>query len=358
MSKELTNEQDVQATKKSFSGDSKILKFDENSKTPIYILSSDYEEGFVHWIDTPDNRRMRVVCGGGVDGKGFDPDNCRICNYLVEGYREARGLEGEDKKSADTLRKSLNRMRANYCAELLAVKGELLKIKDKVTGKKTLSADFDDYEVGILALTETQFNALIGLKDSDAYPYIKTYADLVNRVIILDKRRRDQSGKDAKYATVEFQPLKAKSDPPDVEFDADDFDRCEDFVVDEERIEKAFALLSGEEDYDEDVDEGVEYEDAEVDDGDGEMGDDVIDDPEVEEDDGAADLSDIDMESVEEDLDEFDDDLPWEDEAPAEPEPKSKPKPTSKRKTVKKSTVKKTVKKTGKKTVRKTPRRK
>lgn len=348
MGKKLTDEQDVQATKKSFSHDSKILKFDENSKTPIYILSIDYEEGFVHWVETLDGRRMRVVCGGGVEGKGFDPANCKICNHLVEGYREARALEGEDKQEADKMRKKLNQMRANYSAELLAAKGELLKVKDAKTGKKTLSADFDEYEVGVLALTETQFNALTGLKDSEQYPHVKTYGDLVNRVIIVDKRKRDKGGKGAMYATIEFQPLKAKSDPPDVEYDPDDFDLSEDFVLDEERIEQAFALLSGEEDYDEDVDADIEYEtdDAE------EAAEEVFDD-DVDADEG-ADLSDVAGEAGEMD-DDFDDDLPWDDEETSEPPPKPKPKPKS---VTKKSAGRKQVKKTVKKTVRKKPRSK
>lgn len=345
MGKKLTNEQDVQATKKSFSHDSKILKFDENSKTPIYILSIEYDEGYVHWIETLDGRRIRVVCGGGIEGKGFDPANCKICNYLVEGYRDARALEGDDKQEADKMRKKLNQMRAKYSAELLAVKGELLKVKDRTTGKKTLSADFDDYEVGILALTESQFNELTGLKDSEAYPHVKTYADLVNRVIIVDKRKRDKGGKGARYATIEFQPLKAKSDPPDVEYDADDFNLSEDFILDAERIEKAFALLSGEEDYDEDVDEGVEYEEASEDVDDEEMDEEeVLVDAAAEE--TEADLSDIEAEAAETD-DEFDDDLPWEDEESSEPEPKP---------AVKKSSTKKSVKKTVKKTKRKKTR--
>jgi len=331
MGKKLTNEQDVQSTRKSFEANSKILKFDENTKTPIYILDDSYEEGFVHWVQLPGGRSTRVICGGGMDGKGFDPTNCKICNHLVEGYREARSLEADDAKAAKSMREDLNRSRANYSAEFLAVKGELLTIKDAKTKKKSLSADFDEYEVGVLALTEAQFNCLIGLINNESYPFMKSNADLLNRVIIVDKRKRAKNGKEARFASIEFKPLKNKSDQPKVEFDKEEFDTKKDFEIDEEKIEKAFAFLNGGDEYEEEeVDEEIEYEDEDgeieeeevdeeiEDDEDDEIEDDEIEDDEIE--DEENDLSDI-----EEELDDdFEDDIPWQDDEEEKTPPKSK----------------------------------
>jgi len=353
MGKKLTNEQDVQSTRKSFEANSKILKFDENTKTPVYILDDSYEEGFVHWVNLPGGKSVRVVCGGGMDGKGFDPTNCKICNHMVEGYREARNLEAEDAKAADAMRKELNKCRANYSAEFLAVKGELLTVKDPVTKKKTLSADFDEYEVGILALTEAQFNGFVGLINNENYPFMKSNADLLNRVIILDKRKRAKNGKEAKYASVEFVPLKNKFDSPEIEFDKEEFDTKKDFEIDEEKIEKAFAYLNGGDEYEEaeEADDEIEYEDedGEIEDGeieDGEIEDgEIEDDEEIEDDDDEEievedddEIEDEEIEDEENDLsdieeeldDDFEDDIPWQDGEEEKTPPKSKFPPKTK----------------------------
>jgi hypothetical protein len=344
MGKKLTNDKDVQSTQKSFDTNSKILKFDENTKSPIYILDDGYEEGFVHWVALPDGRRARIVCGGGMEGKGFDPTNCKICNYLVEGYREARALEAEDPKEADKMRKTLNQMRANYSAEFRAVKGELLKIKDPKTGAKTLSPDFDEYVVGILALTEPQFNSLIALVGSDNYPWMKTNADLLNRVLILDKRKRNKQGKDAKFPSVEFQPLKNQSDLPKIEYDKDELDTTKDFEIDEEKIEKAFNLLNGGGEYeDEEADEeiGYENEDGDIEEEEVIEEDEIVEEEVIEDDDSGNDLSDIEEEVIEDD--DFEDDKPWEEE-PKKSAPVNKKNPSTSKTPVKKSIPVKTSK--------------
>ena len=241
----LDKEKDIAHSEESLSepGQSKNLKIPDG-KTPVYILSPDYADGYVHWLSLPDGSRLRVVCGGGLEGKGFAPTECALCKKTVETYRAAKN--STDKKEAMILKEQGNQMRAKYSAEFIAAKGEILWEKDKSTGKKTPVPDFDEAEVGILNLSQKQYRDLIGLRGSQKYPFIKTGGDLLNRVIILDKgKHEDTPGSSGGFSTVIFIPSKRTSDAP-VEFDTKEFDTKADFEIDEDQIKSAVDLLEGE----------------------------------------------------------------------------------------------------------------
>lgn len=249
MARSLENEDDVQAAHDSFEDQntSKVMKIPEG-RTPVYFLSPSYEDGYVHWVTLPEGGRKRLVCAGGLEGKGWATEECPICGIVAKLYRQAKEIENEHGKTdeVEQLRKRASGMRAKYEAHFLVAKGEM--IKEKRDGKKVLVPDFDEAEVGILSMTRQQYESFTALRSSDAYPFMKGSADLVNRVIVLDKAKRGDSA----FATTEFIPAKSKSDAPDVEYDEEEFDLEEDFAFDGEELESVAELLDVS-DYDSDV---------------------------------------------------------------------------------------------------------
>lgn len=231
-------------------GGGKNIKIPEG-KTPIYILESDYHDGYVHYVRGPDGKPMRVVCAGGIEGKGFKPDNCKICKETLELYQQAKALEADgDKHGAADLRKKAGNIRASYNAEFIVVVGEMMLVRGK-DGKKVKVPDFenDSVKVGVLTMTEKQYKDFTGLRNNEIYPFIKTGKDLTNRVFVLDKQKRD--GKS--MATIEFIPMKSASDKPDIEYDPDDFNTEADFEIDEDRIEQAYKMITRSSDDDDDT---------------------------------------------------------------------------------------------------------
>jgi hypothetical protein len=255
MSKKITNDEDIQESADSFeSQGGKNLKIPEG-KTPVYFLSEDYADGYVHWVTLPDGGRKRLVCLGGLEGKGWQPDDCPICGLVARLYKTAKDAEKKDGETSGVraLRKRAGGLRAKYEAHFLVAKGEMVKEKNK-EGRKVFVPDFEDSTVGILSMTKQQYELFTGLRSNESYPFMKGAPDLVNRIIVLDKAKRGESN----FATTEFIPARAKSDPPEVEYDADDFDLEEDFVVEEEEVSSAAELLDTE-----DFDNEMETDDAE-----------------------------------------------------------------------------------------------
>src|SRR4030042_350804 len=80
----LDKEKDIAHSEESLSepGQSKNLKIPDG-KTPVYILSPDYADGYVHWLSLPDGSALRVLSGGGLEGKGFAPPECALCKKTV-----------------------------------------------------------------------------------------------------------------------------------------------------------------------------------------------------------------------------------------------------------------------------------
>jgi hypothetical protein len=259
MSKDLTSEEDVQQSLDDAEGSRQgnNIKIPEG-KTPIYMLKSDYADGYVHWVNLPEGA-TRVVCGCDDEHKGWDPEHCPLCKVTAQIYGQAKKLEdkeGKDDPTVKKIRSRANKIRAKYEAHFLAVVGELVKEKTG-PGKFIWSSDFSDGRVGILSMTRQQYNDFTALRNSpDKYPFMKGPADLCNRPIVLEKSKKGNS----EYATIEFIPSKHPSDPPEVEYEEDDFDLDVDFECDEDRLEKVAELISDSGDTD---DAGIELEDDE-----------------------------------------------------------------------------------------------
>jgi len=242
MAKDLTKQADIQQSLDSQeSSGGMMLKIPEG-KTPVYFLSSAYEDGYIHWIDVPGAGRVRVVCAGGLEGKGFAPDTCSICAYCLSMYERAKQVSDPDK--AQKLKNLGNDSHAKYEAQFVVAKGEMVKVKNE-KGEKVSVADFDDATVGVLSMTGTQYKAFMALRDSEAYPFIKGTGDLLNRAILLDKAKRESGGKPAKYATIEFKPARNQMDKPSVQWKPEDFPLADNFQIDLEQVEKAYTALVG-----------------------------------------------------------------------------------------------------------------
>ena len=94
--KSLGSREDIQKAKDSTAGQQSrpFLKIPD-SKTPWYILSMEFHDGFSHWVTLPGNRRTKVVCNADPDKNGFDPDNCVICAHVLEEYNRAKDVGGK-----------------------------------------------------------------------------------------------------------------------------------------------------------------------------------------------------------------------------------------------------------------------
>lgn len=250
MAKSLTDEDDIQ---ESLDGSAtqeggKNLKIPEG-KTPIYILSEDYADGYIHWAKLPDGTIKRLACLGGLEGHGWVPDTCPICGVVAQLYKQAKSIEKEEGETAEVkkLRKKASDLRAKYEAHFLTAAGELVREKDAKTGEKKFVPEFDQGKVGILSMTRQQYENFTALRNSESFEFMKGPEDLINRVIILDKAKRDGST----FATIEFIPSKRQSDAPDIEYEADDFDLEKDFELDEDTCNEVVELIGS---FDEDDD--------------------------------------------------------------------------------------------------------
>lgn len=315
--KNLGREEDVRSTSKAMAdAPSWYLSIPER-KTPWYLISLDYADGYVHWYDAGAGHR-RVVCAGGIEGRGFAPDACPICAYTLELYQEAKRLEASgDSGRAKQVRERAGRIRAKAETHFKALRGERVLVKTK-TGKVE-AADFevseDDDEsavaAGIISLSKAQWEGLIGMRGDSSVPQIKTAEDFGNRVLWTSKESRKGS-RGGKYSAVVWHADPQESDMPDFEIPEEllEMDLGDDFETNPEELEKVYALLSGQELEEPEDDEEVAMETDSAEDADD------------------ADLDDIEDDSDDEDGKDFKDDVPWdEDEEEEEPAPKKKSPP-------------------------------
>lgn len=243
------------------SSSSRIVKLD-SGRNALWILSPNYEYGYVHWVQFEDGKRKPIVCAGGPDGKGWQPDECMLCDFIKSKYAEAR--DTDNKREAEGIKNYANRMSAKFEIVFIAAKGEMLREKTKINGKTKIvnvpAFDTDELEIGLLRLSNAQYRNMMKLVSDDAFPYIRSEKDLLNRAIIFDKRKR---GKD-NFETVECRPgsKKPMKMPGDIEWDADDFNLESMFEIDTEAIEESVAELSG---GSEDIDDEEFYDDEDVD---------------------------------------------------------------------------------------------
>lgn len=249
--KSLSRQEDVQSTKKAMEKAPSFFLNIPDAKTPWYLLSLDYADGYVHWYDIGGNGR-RIVCAGGLEGKGFATSECPICAYVLDLYQEAKRLEEEgDSAKAKALKDRANRLHAKPEVQFKAIRGQRTLLKTK-TGKEWV-ADFDMSEedstagVGIISLSESQFSGLTGMINGEGTEFIKNGDDLGKRVLWTAKEKR--KGKTSSYSAVVWTADANESDMPEVEVPQEllDMDLAESFVIDTDEIEKVFSLISGQE---------------------------------------------------------------------------------------------------------------
>ena len=289
--KNLGRQEDVRETRTAMEdGGSNIFLKIPDHKTPWYLISLDYSDGFVHWYDAGSGRR-RVVCTGGLEGQGFAPDHCPICAYVLELYQEAKRLEQEgDTAHAKQLRDRANNLRGKSEVHIKAIRGQRVLVKTK-TGKQYIpdfeTSDDSDAAVGILSLSKAQWTGLTDLFLSGDNPNITSGDDLANRVLWTSKESRKGSTGN-KYSAVVWTADEHESDMPDVEIPESilEYDLGGGFEVVEGDVEKVFSLISGQSVETVDADEAVALEtdsvdtvsDADLDDLDDDVSDDAFED--------------------------------------------------------------------------------
>jgi hypothetical protein len=308
-------------------------------KTPWYILSPEFKTGFRHWIQLSNGNKIPVPCKGGNDGKGFAPDVCPFCKKSLEYYQKAKMLlqRGREKQS-EKLKEAGNSIRSTFSALFHAVRGvKVLEMQTTKTGKKKVlvpyfeDIDEDDensVEVGILSLSQAQFENFTGMIGSEEYPFIKSGDDLTNRVIWTQKKK---TSKKKRFPEVVFSAAKHTSEKPDVVIPEEQQNLEDQFNITDEEFEniwKDFAGDIGEElekrdkkrskkkppveevdEDDDDDDEEADEEEVEVeDDDDYEEEDEDDDDYEEADEDDTDDLPDDAY--LDDDEDDFEDDDP------------------------------------------------
>ena len=354
--RDMRKDEDVQAAKEATAQSKRTLTI-EQGVTPIYFLSGKFNSGFVHWVKGVD-KKMRVICGGGEEGKGRAPDECPICHIVMRTYQKAKQVEKEGhEEKADKIRVQARDMSAKYEMEFVVAKGEMVYVGKNKKGKRVYKPDFDDAKVGILSLSKKQRDDLWSLAEGEKYPFIQSKNDLLTRAIKIDKAKRG----DSDYATIDWIPAKETMKAP-VKVDLKEFDISADYEIDKDELKKIAKQISGggvamskknkkgkkkhEVDYeDEELEDEEEDEDEDEDSDDDDNDDDEDDEDDVEEDDEDEDDDEEEEEEDDEDDDDDDDEDFLEDD-----EEEEKPKKSKKgKKHSKKSKEKKMKKGTGKK---------
>lgn len=319
--KSLSRQEDVQATSKAMEQAPSWFLGIPDKKTPWYFISLDYADGYVHWYDVGGNSR-RVVCAGGLEGKGFATEECPICAYVLELYQEAKRLKEEgDEARSKQIKDRANRLHAKAEVQLKAIRGQRTLLKTK-TGKEWIADwDMEDEEstagVGVISLSESQWSGLTGMIKGEETQFIQEGDDLGKRILWTNKeRRKGRTG--GRYSAVVWSADEEETDMPDVEIPAElvELNLEENFTIDGEEIEKVYELLSGQQ-----IEEPAEDEEVEL-------------EEDSEEEPANADLDDLpedEDEEVEEEAeeeeseeDDFEDDIPGEEEEEEETPPSKK----------------------------------
>jgi hypothetical protein len=268
MAQSLGNAEDVKRTRDAAEsgGESRFLKIPD-AKTPWYLLGLEYASYFSHWVEIGGMRRP-VVCAGGLEGKGFATDECPICAHTLDLYNEAKELESEgDKDAAGKVRQKANDIRAKLNVVMKAAKGQYVLIKTKTGKKRVADWDMEDsdsnVEVGLLNLSNAQWEGLTGMIGGEDTPFIESGEDLAKRVLWTKKEsRKGKTG--GKYSAVVWGAEEEEIDfPEEVEVDDElkEIDLDEFAKVNDEDIQKVMKFLTGEDSEDVDDDEEVDLED-------------------------------------------------------------------------------------------------
>ena len=264
--KSLSKEEDIQSTRKAMEQEPSWYLSIPDKKTPWYFINLDYADGFVHWYDSGGLAR-RVVCAGGLDGKGFATDDCSLCAYVLELYQEAKRLKEDGQTARATQMKDrANRLHGKAEVQFKVIRGQrtLMKTKD---GKEWI-ADWDMEEedstagTGIISMSEAQFDGFTGMIKGEHSTFIESGDDLGTRVMWTAKERRKRKG-GGKYNAVVWSADEEESEIPDVVIEEEllEMDLGKNFVVDFDEVDKVYELVSGQQIEEPDEEEQVELED-------------------------------------------------------------------------------------------------
>lgn len=289
--KNLGKSEDIQDTSAALEGGGQSLFLSiPDSKTPWRLLELNYSNFFSHWYEGQQGRRS-VVCAGGVDGKGFDTENCPICEHTLELYQEGKRLRDVEGKTdaGNRLKDRANNIRGKFTAVLKVIRGQYVLIKD-AKGRKVTEADFEldpdnvdsTVEVGYLSLSEAQWLGLTGLINGEHSSFITDGADLGKHVLFTKKERR--KGKTTKYTAVVWGAEEEEVEFPNIDIPNEIAEKnLDDFsTIDFDEVSKVAAFLTGQDSEDVEDDELVELE-GDSEDLDESYLDDIEDDDDIDE---------------------------------------------------------------------------
>jgi hypothetical protein len=354
----LDNQKDIDNVSNANSkGNKDYIKF-KKGKNFIRLLSKDFVGEFEHNFRIG-KRFVSFVCLGGLDKKGYDPDNCPACKIAKEHFWDKRAKLQDNSKfdkskklqaEANQLTKEGKELITRQTTKMAAVYGEAVKVKDKASGKIMYEPEWEE-EAKIIAISPTQWDKLTK-NIFENYSFMESSEDLINRNLIFSKGT-GKKGEEVKQNTpIEIKPEKKKSDPPEITNELPDLSKAFNYLTKKE-IEKIMREF---------LSQGIEYEedeDEEEDDIDEDFEDDEVEEEIEEDEEDEDDLDeDFDDEEEEEEEDDFDDDdfeLDEGDEEEEEEEVEEKPKKeVKKKKTTKTSKSSKSSKptKTNKKPVK------
>lgn len=259
--KSLGNQEDMEATASAVSSSSSLFLRVPDEKTPWKLLSTDYSDGFAHWVDLEGGRATRIPCQGGPEGGGFAPNECPLCKLALGQYEEAKAEENE--KAAERIKAYGNRIRAKHEVWLYAVRG--IRVLTRTAKGKQWEAEFDldeeRVQVGILRLTHPQYMKIKAIPGSEEHPEIKDGTDLAARILWTTKDDSQRGRFKEVLFTVDKRPTELDIDVPKdiVDQVQKAFDSA--FEVTDEEMEKVVDAIG--ESPKEDGGEEVELEDDE-----------------------------------------------------------------------------------------------
>jgi len=255
----LNNDSDVKNTRSQGEGNSSFLKLEEGHNF-ILILEPEYSEGYTHWV-TAGGEAYKRTCSGGLEYRGWDPDNCPLCALALEQYElKKEAKENGDKKLAEEYNEKGNDLRSGYFAYFKAVKFGVITERKKLKGKdKTVKVsvpDFEEIKVGKLRLTYSQINKLFELVGDDECEEISEGQDLLEYVVDFVKLKEGNK----RYAEVKQVKIFGETEEIEIgETELPDVSNIKDFP-EEEDLEDIAAIYRNANDESEEDDEYYEEE--------------------------------------------------------------------------------------------------
>ena len=217
----------------------------EDTRTPLYFLSSKVSRGWAHWYTAADGSVSRCFC---PNEDKPDENTCPVCKIILSNQKRIHGLEksGQNRKAA-ALKEINNRIRAKYEMRALAAKGEFShagKLKD---GSDKFVISYEDAEVGIYSFSQKQKEDFLGLVNQKSkYPWMTGPGDLFNRTIMFIKKKKTNPDTGKEYFIYEIIPGKKPLPRPKITVEKGKFNLDEAFEVDEEALAKmARSILGG-----------------------------------------------------------------------------------------------------------------